>query len=85
MKVFWGKTLLLILVFGSVSCERVKKEWSAFFGAKEEVELLADSESLAGMEGLPVVKSFGAMTPATMGGFIGAGDRISVVEFYSDT
>lgn len=83
MKGVLGTALLAIAVLGTVSCEKIKSQIRDIAGS--ELEVLPDSESLAGADGLPVVNSFRTVTPSTMASFTGAGDRISVVEFYSDT
>ncbi|MGJ8725893.1 MAG: hypothetical protein ACSHYB_15155 [Roseibacillus sp.] len=86
MKGVWGTILLVGAVLSLASCKQIKNSLSEFAGSGGSVpEALPDSESLAGAEGLPVVTSFQKVTPATIVSFTGAGDRISVVEFYSDT
>lgn len=80
-------TILTLAVVSGFGCKQIKKSLSDFASAGEEMAApaLPDSESLAGVDGLPVVKRFSTITPSTMPSFIAAGDRISVVEFYSDT
>ena len=89
-----GIALVVAVVFGTTSCKQIKSGVNSFTKGFEEglarragsgPEALPDSESLAGVDGLPVVSSFQTVTPATFAHFTGAGDRISVVEFYSDT
>lgn len=86
MRAHLGIALIVAAVFGTTSCKQIQ---SGLGGLKDGLgsgpEALPDSESLAGMDGLPVVSSFQTVTPATIGQFTGAGDRVSVVEFYSDT
>lgn len=80
-------TILVVALLSGVGCKQIRKSLNDFAtsGGEEVPAALPDSDSLAGSEGLPVVKSFSTVTPTTMSSFIAAGDRISVVEFYSDT
>lgn len=86
MKSIWGMILFLAVIFSSVSCKEIRSSLSDLTNSTEGgPEALPDSESLAGADGLPVIKSFQTVGPSSIASFTGAGDRISVVEFYSDT
>lgn len=86
MKGVWGTALLVTVILSLTSCKQIKNSLSEFASSGGTgPEALPDSESLAGAEGLPVVTRFQAVTPSSIASFKGAGDRISVLEFYSDT
>lgn len=88
MKLVWGTAVIAAFASGGVlsltSCEKIQSSLNDFAG-NGGPEALPESESLAGAEGLPVVTSFATIAPNTFASFTAAGDRISVVEFYSDT
>ena len=82
----WGKTLLIGAVGAIVSltsCKQIKASLGEFANGGEKTSSV--SGSLAEAEGLPVVTSFERVTPQSVVSFTGAGDRISVLEFYSET
>lgn len=84
MKPVWGTAILMAVVMATTSCKQIQSQLKEFVESGGP-EALPESESLAGADGLPVVTSFQTLPPASFQSFTGAGDRISVVEFYSDT
>ena len=75
--------LVIAMICGMTSCKQIRSSLESF--SETEDESSPSSESLANAEGLPVMTSFSTIGEGSIEKFAGAGDRISVVEFYSDT
>lgn len=84
MKLVLGTTFLVALVLATSSCRQIQSSLREF-AEQDGPEALSGSDSLAGQDRLPVVTDFRALGPSTFESFTSGGDRVAVVEFYSDT
>ncbi len=89
LKLISKKIIITVLLLNFVSCEKIKNQLADFAADGESGQSLSvvvpPEKSLSKASNLPIIKGLRTISAEQFDTFIQAGDRISIVEFYSDT